>query len=51
MTIFRNSLNERNFKEYENILDSDYIFNENNQNNVYNHHQKKKIKVIFGISI
>ena len=41
MTIFRNSLNERNFKEYENILDSDYIFNENNKNNVNNHHQKK----------
>ena len=41
MTVFRNSLNERNFKEYENILDSDYIFNENNQNNVNNHHHKK----------
>ena len=41
MTIFRNSISERNLKEYENILDSDYTFKENIENNINNHHQKK----------
>ena len=42
MTIFRNSLNERTLREYENILDSDYIFDESRGSiNSNNHHQKK----------
>ena len=41
MTIFRNSLNERFFKEYENILNSDYIFDENKDFNKNNYQQKK----------
>ena len=38
MTIFRNSLNERTFKEYENILNSDYIFDESKEES---NHPKK----------
>ena len=44
MTIFRNSINERNIKEYENILNSDYLFNENNNEiniNINNYQSKK----------
>lgn len=41
MTIFRNSINERTFKEYENILNSDYIFDENKESNIFNFQQKK----------
>ena len=44
MTIFRNSINERNIKEYENILNIDYIFNENNNEiniNINNYQSKK----------
>ena len=40
MSIFRDSINERSFKEYENILNSDYIFVEKKEIN-NNHHQKK----------
>jgi len=40
MTIFRDSIEERSFKEYENILNSDYIFDEKKEIN-NNHHQKK----------
>ena len=40
MSIFRDSIDERSYKEYENILNSDYIFNENKDIND-NHHQKK----------
>ena len=40
MTIFRNSINERNIKEYENILNSDYIFNEPKEE-TNNFHSKK----------
>jgi len=40
MSIFRDSINERSFKEYENILNSDYIFDEKKEIN-NNHHQKK----------
>ena len=49
MTIFRNSLNERNFKEYENILNSDYIFDESKEesnhskkNNFWHRHIKQQ---------
>ena len=38
MTIFRNSINERTFKEYENILNSDYIFDESKEES---NHSKK----------
>jgi hypothetical protein len=42
MSIFRDSIDERSFKEYENILNSDYIFDEKKDiNNNHNHHQKK----------
>ena len=41
MIIFRNSLNERLFKEYENILNSDYMFDENKESNINNFQQKK----------
>ena len=41
MTIFRNSLNDRLFKEYENILNSDYMFDENKESNINNIQQKK----------
>ena len=41
MIIFRNSLNERLFKEYENILNSDYMFDENKESNINNYQQKK----------
>ena len=41
MTTFRNSLNERLFKEYENILNSDYMFDENKEINISNSQQKK----------
>lgn len=44
MTIFRNSINERNIKEYENILNSDYLFQENNNEiniNINNYYSKK----------
>ena len=46
MTIFRSSIGERNIKEYENILDSDYLFNENNNeiNINKNNYQTKKNK-------
>ena len=52
MTIFRNSINERTFKEYENILNSDYIFDERkeesnhpNKNNFwYKHIKKQKLR-------
>ena len=40
MSIFRDSIDERSFKEYENILNSDYIFDEKKDIN-NNHHQKK----------
>ena len=40
MSIFRDSIDERSFKEYENILNSDYIFDEKKETN-NNHHQKK----------
>jgi hypothetical protein len=40
MTIFRNSLNERICKEFENILNSDYLFDD--ESNI-NNHQKKSI--------
>ena len=40
MSIFRDSIDERSFKEYENILNSDYIFGEKKEIN-NNHHQKK----------
>jgi hypothetical protein len=40
MSIFRDSIDERSFKEYENILNSDYIFEEKKDIN-NNHHQKK----------
>ena len=40
MSIFRDSIDERSFKEYENILNSDYIFDDKKDiNNI--HHQKK----------
>ena len=43
MTYFRNSINDRMSKEYENILSSDNIFNESKEDiNINNHfHQKK----------
>ena len=42
MTVFRNSINDRTFREYENILNSDYIFEKTKEeSNIYNHHQKK----------
>ena len=40
MSIFRDSIDERSFMEYENILNSDYIFEEKKDIN-NNHHQKK----------
>ena len=42
MTIFRNSINDRVYKEYENILCSDYIFEENKEESNINNHQIKK---------
>ena len=42
MTIFRNSINDRVYKEYENILCSDYIFEENKEESNINNHQTKK---------
>jgi len=47
MTIFRNSINERTFKEYENILNSDYIFDESKEESNHskkNHFWYKHIK-------
>ena len=41
MFIFRNSINDRMYKEYENILNSDYIFDENKQSNIFNFQQRK----------
>ena len=41
MTIFRNSINDRVSLEYENILNSDYIFEKTN-NKQFNNNQKKK---------
>lgn len=42
MAMFRNSIDERNIKEYENILSSDYIFDENKDEiNISNYQQKK----------
>ena len=42
MTIFRNSINDRTVKEYENILNSDYLFIEkDSEKNINNHHHKK----------
>ena len=41
MFSFRNSINERMYKEYENILNSDYIFDENKETNIFNFQQKK----------
>ena len=38
MSIFRNSINERTFKEYENILNSNYIFDESKEES---NHSKK----------
>ena len=42
MTIFRNSIDERTCKEYENILNSDYIFMDETNKKLNNHHQHKK---------
>ena len=42
MTIFRNSINDRTIKEYENILNSDYIFVKKESNNSNQHHKKNK---------
>ena len=42
MTNFRNSINDRVFKEYENILSSDYIFEEKKEESNINNHQTKK---------
>ena len=41
MFIFRNSINDRMYKEYENILNSDYIFDENKESNIFNFQQRK----------
>jgi hypothetical protein len=42
MTIFRNSINDRTVKEYENILNSDYLFIEKDSDkNINTHHHKK----------
>ena len=41
MFIFRNSINDRIYKEYENILNSDYMFDENKESNINNIQQKK----------
>ena len=41
MYIFRKSINDRMFKEYENILNSDDIFDENKESNIFNFQQKK----------
>ena len=41
MTIFRNSINYRACKEYENILNSDYIFMDENSKKNSNSHYKK----------
>lgn len=42
MTIFRNSINDRTCKEYENILNSEYIFmNENKKNNTNKQNHRK----------
>ena len=45
MTIFRNNIDDRTIKEYENILNSDYLFIEydnNNKKKLNNHHHQKK---------
>ena len=43
MTIFRNSINDRIIKEYENILNSDYLFVDDEETNInINNHQSKK---------
>ena len=42
MSIFRESIDERSFKEYENILNSDYIFDE--KKDINNNHLQKKSK-------
>lgn len=41
MTNFRNSIHDRTVKEYENILNSDYIFIEDDKKKVNKHHHKK----------
>ena len=42
MSIFRNSINDRPIKEYENILNSDYIFVNKDVNNTKHHQRKSK---------
>ena len=42
MTIFRNSINSKLSKEYENILNSDLIFFDKDKNFELNHHQHKR---------
>ena len=42
MSVFRNSINDRAIKEYENILNSDHIFVNKNVNNSKQHHKKNK---------
>ena len=42
MSTFRNTINDRPIKEYENILNSDYIFVNKNVNNTKPHHKKYK---------
>lgn len=42
MTMFKNCINDRNIKEYENILSSDYIFDENKDELNINNFQQKK---------
>ena len=44
MKIFRNSINDRMFKEYENILNSDYMFEENKNFQKKNNFWYKHIK-------
>jgi len=40
MKIFRNSINDRNINEYENILNIDYLFCDNDEGRSSNHHKK-----------
>ena len=42
MSIFRDSIDERSFMEYENILNSDYIFEEKKDINNNDHQKKNK---------
>jgi hypothetical protein len=41
MILFKNTINDRTIKEYENILSSDNIFMNENKNNMSSYQQKK----------